>query len=63
MLMLGKQADSEVSGHIYELIYELNQVAPSILLAVIPQLEFKLKVCQVFKPALRCSKFLILEIC
>ena len=44
MLMLGKQADSEVSSHIYELIYELNQVAPSILLAVIPQLEFKLKV-------------------
>ncbi|GFO14487.1 sister chromatid cohesion protein pds5 homolog b [Plakobranchus ocellatus] len=44
MLMLGKQADSEVSNHIYELIYELNQVAPSILLAVIPQLEFKLKV-------------------
>ncbi|KAK3738251.1 hypothetical protein RRG08_039662 [Elysia crispata] len=43
MLMLGKQADSEVSSHIYELIYELNQVAPSILLAVIPQLEFKLK--------------------
>lgn len=43
MLMLGKQADSEVSSHIYDLIYELNQVAPSILLAVIPQLEFKLK--------------------
>lgn len=44
MLMLGKQADSEVSNHLYELIYELNQVSANILLAVIPQLEFKLKV-------------------
>ncbi|XP_012945070.1 sister chromatid cohesion protein PDS5 homolog A-B isoform X1 [Aplysia californica] len=43
MLMLGKQADNDVSNHMYELIYELNQVSPSILLAVIPQLEFKLK--------------------
>lgn len=43
MLMLGKQADSEIGNHLYDLIYELNQVSPSILLAVIPQLEFKLK--------------------
>ncbi|KAH9494579.1 Sister chromatid cohesion protein PDS5 B [Bulinus truncatus] len=43
MLMLGKQAENEVGNHLYDLIYELNQVSPSILLAVIPQLEFKLK--------------------
>ncbi|XP_059168056.1 sister chromatid cohesion protein PDS5 homolog A-B-like isoform X2 [Physella acuta] len=43
MLMLGKQANNDVGNHLYDLIYELNQVSPSILLAVIPQLEFKLK--------------------
>lgn len=42
--MLGKTSESEVSNHLYELIYELNQVSPSILFAVLPQLEFKLKV-------------------
>ena len=42
--MLGRQADNDVSNHMYDLIYELNQVSPTILLAVIPQLEFKLKV-------------------
>uniref|UniRef100_A0A2C9KAK3 Sister chromatid cohesion protein PDS5 homolog B n=1 Tax=Biomphalaria glabrata TaxID=6526 RepID=A0A2C9KAK3_BIOGL len=43
MLMLGKQAENDIGNHLYDLIYELNQVSPSILLAVIPQLEFKLK--------------------
>jgi len=43
MLMLGKQADNDVSNHMYDLVYELNQVSPTILLSVIPQLEFKLK--------------------
>ncbi|XP_041360337.1 sister chromatid cohesion protein PDS5 homolog A-B-like isoform X3 [Gigantopelta aegis] len=42
-LMLGKTSESEVSNHLYELIYELNQVSPNVLLAVLPQLEFKLK--------------------
>lgn len=27
----------------YDLIYELNIISPSILLAILPQLEFKLK--------------------
>ena len=42
--MLGKTSESEVSSHLYDLIYELNQVAPNVLFAVLPQLEFKLKV-------------------
>ncbi|KAK2159284.1 hypothetical protein LSH36_155g04017 [Paralvinella palmiformis] len=42
-LMLGKSSESEVSGRLYELIYELNTIAPNVLLAVLPQLEFKLK--------------------
>ncbi|XP_071087825.1 sister chromatid cohesion protein PDS5 homolog B-like [Haliotis cracherodii] len=42
-LMLGKTSESEVSDHLYDLIYELNQVSPNVLLAVLPQLEFKLK--------------------
>jgi len=43
MLMMGRQAENDVSNHMYDLIYELNQVSSTILLAVIPQLEFKLK--------------------
>ncbi|KAK7097021.1 sister chromatid cohesion protein PDS5 homolog A-like [Littorina saxatilis] len=43
MLMLGKTSESEVSNHLYDLIFELNQVAPNVLFAVLPQLEFKLK--------------------
>ncbi|KAK3099941.1 hypothetical protein FSP39_012194 [Pinctada imbricata] len=42
-LMLGKMSESEVSDRLYELIYELNSISPSVLLAVLPQLEFKLK--------------------
>ena len=42
--MLGKTSRSELSEHLYDLIYELNAIAPSVLLAVLPQLEFKLKV-------------------
>ena len=44
MLMLGKTSESEVSSHLYDLIFELNQIAPNVLFAVLPQLEFKLKV-------------------
>ncbi|ESO93934.1 hypothetical protein LOTGIDRAFT_177294 [Lottia gigantea] len=43
-LMLGKTSKSDVSNHLYDLIYELNQISPNVLLAVLPQLEFKLKV-------------------
>ncbi|XP_060604086.1 LOW QUALITY PROTEIN: sister chromatid cohesion protein PDS5 homolog B-like, partial [Ruditapes philippinarum] len=42
-LMLGKTSESELSEHLYDLIYELNAICPSVLLAVLPQLEFKLK--------------------
>ncbi|XP_064636358.1 sister chromatid cohesion protein PDS5 homolog A-like [Lineus longissimus] len=42
-LMLGKTSESEVSDHLFALIYELNQISPSVLLAVLPQLEYKLK--------------------
>ena len=52
-LMLGKTSESYLSDHLYDLIYELNAIAPSVLLAVLPQLEFKLKVrilfCNAFK--------------
>ncbi|KAL4230738.1 Sister chromatid cohesion protein PDS5 A [Mactra antiquata] len=42
-LMLGKTSESELSEHLYDLIYELNAIAPTVLLSVLPQLEFKLK--------------------
>jgi sister-chromatid-cohesion protein PDS5 len=43
-LILGK-ADTKLSitKKVYDLIYELNHICPSVLLAVLPQLEFKLK--------------------
>eukprot|EP00106_Octopus_bimaculoides_P000507 XP_014767949.1 PREDICTED: sister chromatid cohesion protein PDS5 homolog B-like [Octopus bimaculoides] len=43
LLMIGKTSESEVSDHLYELIYELNMISGTMLLAVLPQLEFKLK--------------------
>ena len=54
--MLGKTSESELSDHLYDLIYELNAIAPSVLLAVLPQLEFKLKVSLicVYPYTLRC---------
>ena len=44
VLILGK-ADTKlaITRRVYDLIYELNHICPSILLAVLPQLEFKLK--------------------
>jgi len=42
--MLGKTSESDLSEHLYDLIYELNAICPSVLFAVLPQLEFKLKV-------------------
>ncbi|XP_077983606.1 sister chromatid cohesion protein PDS5 homolog A-like isoform X2 [Glandiceps talaboti] len=43
MLILGRTSESEVSGHLYELIYELNMISNNVLLSVLPQLELKLK--------------------
>ena len=44
VLILGKADDKmNIKNKVYELIYELNHICPSILLAVLPQLEFKLK--------------------
>ena len=48
--MLGKETDSYMEKHIYDLILELNRISKTILLSVLPQLEFKLKV--------RCYNFL-----
>jgi len=43
-LVVGEQSDSEVADHTYDLLFELNCIEPTVLLAVLPQLEFKLKV-------------------
>lgn len=44
VLILGKEDKNlHICGKIYDLIYELNQIRPQILLAVLPQLECKLK--------------------
>lgn len=42
--MVGKDSESEVADHLYQLILELHAIDSSVLLAVMPQLEFKLKV-------------------
>lgn len=47
VLILGKEEKTlPICGKVYELIYELNQCCPSVLLAVLPQLECKLKSAQ-----------------
>ena len=44
VLIMGK-ADTRlaITKRVYDLIYELNHISPTVLLAVLPQLEFKLK--------------------
>lgn len=42
-LVVGKSSESEVGEHLYDLILELHTIDPSVLLSVMPQLEFKLK--------------------
>ena len=42
MLILGKEEKKlGISRKVYDLIYELNHICPTVLLAVVPQLEFK----------------------
>lgn len=44
VLILGKVDDKlNIKNRVYDLIYELNHICPTVLLAVLPQLEFKLK--------------------
>lgn len=46
-LIMGKQEkDLEICSKVYDLIYELYHISPSVLLAVLPQLECKLKSSQ-----------------
>jgi hypothetical protein len=41
---LGKaEANLSIARKVYDLIYELYNISPGILLSVLPQLEFKLK--------------------
>ena len=42
--MLGKSNKTLVARRLYDFVFELNAIAPTILLSVLPQLEFKLKV-------------------
>ncbi|BET00337.1 PDS5, Hypothetical protein cohesion maintenance, homolog [Nesidiocoris tenuis] len=44
VLLLGREEKGfTISGKVYDLIYELYKICPSVLLAVMPQLEVKLK--------------------
>ncbi|XP_071446886.1 sister chromatid cohesion protein PDS5 homolog A isoform X2 [Hetaerina americana] len=44
VLILGREEKKlGISRKVYDLIYELNHICPSVLLSVLPQLEFKLK--------------------
>lgn len=44
MLILGKEEKTlQITHKVYDLIYELNHICPSVLLSVLPQLECKLK--------------------
>ena len=43
-LVIGVQSESEVADNIYDLILELHSIDPTLLLSVLSQLEYKLKV-------------------
>lgn len=42
-MVLGASVESDLGEHMYDLVYELYKVNKSVLLSVLPQLEFKLK--------------------
>lgn len=46
VLMMNKGQNSEVAKKVYDLVYELNLIVSSVLVSVLPQLEFKLKVSE-----------------
>ncbi|XP_065203683.1 sister chromatid cohesion protein PDS5 homolog B [Planococcus citri] len=47
VLLLGKEETHlSITNKMYDLIYELNKICPSVLLAVLPQLECKIKSTQ-----------------
>lgn len=56
VLMLGKTSVSDLSEHVFDLILELYNIDSHLLLSVLPQLEFKLKVRQKDGVALVCLK-------
>lgn len=41
---MGKSSVSDLSEHVFDLIQELFAIDPLLLVSVMPQLEFKLKV-------------------
>lgn len=44
VLLMGKEEKGlAICTKVYDLIYELNKICPSVLLSVLPQLECKLK--------------------
>lgn len=45
-----------ISAKVYDLIYELNVISPSILLSVVPQLECKLKASVLIERLSKCGK-------
>lgn len=47
VLMLGKTSVSDLSEHVFDLILELYNIDSHLLLSVLPQLEFKLKVLKI----------------
>lgn len=49
VLMLGKTSVSDLSEHVFDLILELYNIDSHLLLSVLPQLEFKLKVSKNFQ--------------
>ena len=46
---MGKSSVSDLSEHVFDLIQELFAIDPLLLVSVMPQLEFKLKVQQTHK--------------
>lgn len=56
--MLGKTSISDLSEHVFDLILELYNIDSHLLLSVLPQLEFKLKV-NIVKILLLCHFYFL----
>lgn len=56
---MGKSSVSDLSEHVFDLIQELFAIDPLLLVSVMPQLEFKLKVTKHTCISAKCTPALI----
>ena len=60
ILLVGHQSDSEIGHHVITVLYQLSLIEDSTLTSILPQLELKLKVQNVY--AYVCNSYVIAKV-